>query len=469
MVSFSCRVQGDKDDSSEKNNSNCLEITSSLKEEAECDEPKYHDSIEFNDAEDEGEGTPKFFFKFKFQTYEEFSKSNKGNWDFVPSTSKYEFTSDKYLSGFIEEPKDLNFTVKELYADSKNDSFANQMITNEAFLCEKDFKQENSGEETVNEEEPENSMSNTCKEEVAKKAEESIFSEVSKQTVGEGKNQQICDDNSGVKEFLSEKDFVALDSDSDSIASSNEFSFMSHFIAPTSDRFLSDRDFEEAFEPDNMKPTGGGDLESFENEDDDFDDEDKDIIEELEKLEESNVNVSTTQGSEMLSENDFHAKKVSKTEEFGDSNNFDKSNMQNSSASVESEDTNGLETLWEHQDLIEQLQMELKKVRAIGLPTILEESESPKIMEDLKPWKIDEKFQHEDRMGELHKFYRSYRERMRKFDILNYQKMYAIGQLILSLVAKNIISATIFVGLFFGFCAYFCLLSSGVLINSVHY
>ncbi|PPS14099.1 hypothetical protein GOBAR_AA06481 [Gossypium barbadense] len=92
-----------------------------------------------------------------------------------------------------------------------------------------------------------------------------------------------------------------------------------------------------------------------------------------------------------------------------------------------SSDSNELETLWEHQHLIEQLKMELKKVRATGLPTILEESESPKVMEDLKPWKIDEKFQHVDRMSDLHKLYKSYRERMRKFDILNYQKMYAIG------------------------------------------
>ncbi|KAB2011402.1 hypothetical protein ES319_D09G017300v1 [Gossypium barbadense] len=92
-----------------------------------------------------------------------------------------------------------------------------------------------------------------------------------------------------------------------------------------------------------------------------------------------------------------------------------------------SSDSNELETLWEHQHLIEQLKMELKKVRATGLPTILEESESPKVMEDLKPWKIDEKFHHVDRMSDLHKLYKSYRERMRKFDILNYQKMYAIG------------------------------------------
>ncbi|XP_017697685.2 uncharacterized protein LOC103703171 [Phoenix dactylifera] len=94
---------------------------------------------------------------------------------------------------------------------------------------------------------------------------------------------------------------------------------------------------------------------------------------------------------------------------------------------LDDEDFDELESLWEHQDLIEQLKIELKKARATGLPTILEESESPKTVEDLKPWKIDEQFLREDPMDELHKFYKSYRERMRKFDILNYQKMYAIG------------------------------------------
>ncbi|XP_062193215.1 uncharacterized protein LOC133896634 [Phragmites australis] len=91
------------------------------------------------------------------------------------------------------------------------------------------------------------------------------------------------------------------------------------------------------------------------------------------------------------------------------------------------EEEDELESLWEHQDLIEQLKLELKKVRSTGLPTILEESETPKApMEDLKPWRIDAKFLREDPMDELNKFYKSYRERMRKFDILCYQKMYAI-------------------------------------------
>ncbi|KAG0448915.1 hypothetical protein HPP92_027571 [Vanilla planifolia] len=91
-------------------------------------------------------------------------------------------------------------------------------------------------------------------------------------------------------------------------------------------------------------------------------------------------------------------------------------------------DDEQLDELWEHQDLIEQLKMELKKVRAVGLPTIFEESESPRAIEDLKPFnKIDEKFRRQDSMDELQKFYRSYRERMRKLDVLNYQKMYAMG------------------------------------------
>ncbi|BAT08065.1 Os09g0413600 [Oryza sativa Japonica Group] len=100
------------------------------------------------------------------------------------------------------------------------------------------------------------------------------------------------------------------------------------------------------------------------------------------------------------------------------------------------EEEDELESLWEHQDLIEQLKLELKKVRSIGLPTILEESETPKApMEDLKPWRIDAKFLREDPMDELNKFFKSYRERMRKFDILCYQKMYAIGMHIFTITS----------------------------------
>ncbi|XP_039035535.1 uncharacterized protein LOC120172027 isoform X2 [Hibiscus syriacus] len=133
----------------------------------------------------------------------------------------------------------------------------------------------------------------------------------------------------------------------------------------------------------------------------------------------------------MKSEADIVEETTEKEEQIEETVDFDdedsKQEGEIGSANMEDSISNDLENLWEHQHLIEQLKMELKKVRATGLPTIMEESESPKIMDDLKPWKIDEKFQHADRMSELHKFYKSYRERMRRFDILNYQKMYAIG------------------------------------------
>lgn len=436
MVSIFFRVG--REASSDENNLNCLAVSLHesnqvdsclLNSEAEIEERK-SDSIEFEDTENDEEETPKYFLNFKFQSLEEFCKSNHENWDLVPSTStnKYEFKSENYLSGFIEEPRDVSFSVKELYADSMNVSSGIQEVMADEFLLESDFMDQNLGEGTVDEE-----------GEVAEKLELATLIEDEKQKPKD-------EEGLGDVVFLSENDLVASDSDADSITSSNELSVLSPYIGSTSDGFLSDKDFEEEFEFSIMRSIER-DLEDLhlqkfsDDAAEDADDEDSDIMEELKQLEESDdVENSSTQGSEMLSGKDFHDENDSKNHEFSGKKNqatsslneANNSNLQNSSASVDSEDSNGLETLWEHQDLIEQLKMELKKVRAIGLPTILEESESPKIMEDLKPWKIDEKFQHEDRMGELHKFYRSYRERMRKFDILNYQKMYAIGQLLLA-------------------------------------
>ncbi|QCD92589.1 hypothetical protein DEO72_LG5g656 [Vigna unguiculata] len=90
------------------------------------------------------------------------------------------------------------------------------------------------------------------------------------------------------------------------------------------------------------------------------------------------------------------------------------------------EDSYRFDAQWEHQELIEQLKMELNKVKATGLPTTFE---TQTIMKDLKPWEIDENFKHGSTRNDLTKLYKSYTERMRKFDILNYQKLFAIGAL----------------------------------------
>ncbi|KAL4583656.1 hypothetical protein LXL04_008237 [Taraxacum kok-saghyz] len=85
------------------------------------------------------------------------------------------------------------------------------------------------------------------------------------------------------------------------------------------------------------------------------------------------------------------------------------------------------DVLLEHQELINQMKMELKNARAGGLPTILEECETPRLKEDLKPLKINEKLEHRDLMAEIQKFYKSYTEKMRKLDVLNYQTLQAIN------------------------------------------
>ncbi|XP_022863944.1 uncharacterized protein LOC111383973 [Olea europaea var. sylvestris] len=93
----------------------------------------------------------------------------------------------------------------------------------------------------------------------------------------------------------------------------------------------------------------------------------------------------------------------------------------------DSEDEDECDILLEHQHLVQQMKMELRNSRIKTLPTISEESETPKMVEDLKPLKIDHKFEYKDIMEDIQKFYKSYKERMRKLDILNYQTLHAIS------------------------------------------
>ncbi|XP_011012817.1 PREDICTED: uncharacterized protein LOC105116991 isoform X2 [Populus euphratica] len=377
---------------------------------------KFMETKEVDELEEKE--TPKFFFKFQFQTYREEDEPVLSSSVPPPSTNKYEFLSERDFSHYLEEPEVVSLTVKELYAGSNGEFFANKKIMEDGVLSDKDFAEKESESEA-----------GSVREEIKEISADSMRDEY----------DASRDDDAP----LLTEDFIL----SDSIFSSHEL--MSRYVASTSNGFLSDQDFD-VFGHDILKKIDRQTEESTDEnleleyldlknlnagyETDDFDEEDSNIMEELEKKEETAQNpAKVEEDTEMLSDKDFEDNNNSSKKEHGCKENeakdileMPKSNSQNSSA-ADSEDSNGLETLWEHQDLIEQLKMELKKVRATGLPTILEEDESPKIMEDLKPWKIDEKFQHEDRMSELHKFYKSYRERMRKFDILNYQKMYAMS------------------------------------------
>ncbi|KAL6960757.1 hypothetical protein U1Q18_038519, partial [Sarracenia purpurea var. burkii] len=326
--------------------------------------------------------TTEFNFKFKFPTYEEFSQSRREIEDSISSEAALDMgtTNDE----FIEESEALSISPKELNTDCSEGQAVREEDNEQDFDSWNNLK---------------------------------------------GEGDDVSDE---IQFFKTENDSFA---DFESTSSSPPRSVMNRLIDSFSDGFLSDGDFGGEFEVENLKEnviesdeeTSSLDETHFdqsgkENKEDDFEKDDAYTVEELRKLEENYSQNAGKMNSDFLSDKDFHADKEN-------SKSTDECEKVNSTKKGEwdSDDSTELETLWEHQELIEQLKMELKKVRATGLPTILEESESPKIMEDLKPWKISEKFQHEDRMDELHKFYKSYGERMRKFDILNYQKMYAIG------------------------------------------
>ncbi|XP_006338452.1 uncharacterized protein [Solanum tuberosum] len=367
-----------------------------------------------SDKNDDKEKT-EFCFKFKFPTYEEFRKDKTETGELIAS----EFVPEKSFSSLIQEPEIVNLNAEEIGCNMK-DVFD---------LDEEDRK-----------EVPHHKMEGIQEEEEHTGAPEhhGYQKEIEGMEFLKGESDSVCKqllgDSDFPDEFLfqSEKDSSGTDSDTVSVGFEHMRSLMSRLVNSYSDGFLSDEDFGGEFELDplNLKNL---DLSEENHESEDFEDSDSDIMEELRGLEQEDQQ----NDSEFLSQNDIHEdlgmveslEFVTEDDKliYGPQESENPKSI-NTAIVDTSGDANKLESLWEHQELIEQLKMEIRKVRATGLPTILEESESP-TMDELQPWKIDEMLHREDSMSELHKFYKSYREKMRKFDILTYQKMYAIGYL----------------------------------------
>ncbi|KAF8399473.1 hypothetical protein HHK36_015339 [Tetracentron sinense] len=428
-----------RDGNSRKDYPNCSTVLPHEQNQniSNCIEPE-PEVIDIENSEYDGFGEKEIMpkFCFKFQNYEDTSRINGDTGDSVStemppttSSSKDQFMSGKDFSGFVEEPEILNSNPRDLFVDSNDGSFSNKEIFDGGFLSSEDFLQLKSEIETAHEIISQNSSYDCLsRDEEPEKPEPvpSIQDELSEKDELDSLviNLPGKVDIFAEVQFLSEKDFFALDSDPESISLSDEFSVSSHLIDSSGEEFLSEKDFGREFETDIMMDIDGDKLE---------------LTEEIQSLEETHLQNSCILDKEALNIStgassvrkpfshgpDYFDNEMELKEVF---HNSEESCLQNSCIrDAEILTSDGLETLWEHQDLIEQLQMELRKVRATGLPTILEESESPKMMEGLTPWKIEEKFPHEDDIEELHQIYKSYREGMRKFDILNYQKMYAMG------------------------------------------
>ncbi|KAL7148976.1 hypothetical protein ABFS83_05G009500 [Erythranthe nasuta] len=128
----------------------------------------------------------------------------------------------------------------------------------------------------------------------------------------------------------------------------------------------------------------------------------------------------------LLQKQDFIQSEAVITTAFSDSSDEEKNRCDSDSDSESDDDE---DVLSEHENLVQQMKMELKNCSRIkGLPTISEEFETPKIEEDLlKPLQIDRKIEYKDVINEIQKFYKCYTDKMRRLDILNYQTLQAIS------------------------------------------
>ncbi|KAF8012972.1 hypothetical protein BT93_I0976 [Corymbia citriodora subsp. variegata] len=351
------------------------------------------------------EESPPKFLSFKFPTFEEFAKDSSCGDDstFQGKNFLSESLSEKNLR---EETGDLSPRAEDSSIDSGIDSFSDKFDWTVEFSSREGAIEELEEPEFVHEEKSGLAQENFDTENRGW-IKEGFFSQ--EEVLKELKRNLIDDKDASEKfQFLLEKDLLFSDTDSDSMSSSHDFSIMSRLLDSTSDDFFSEKDLDEVHEHQDVNVASS----------DADDEDDESTMKELDELEQSDKQ-SHDKDRESPKLEEFEGKEGAEGKSYDKPGSEDRSELDGEGSNCD--------LLWEHQDLIEQLRMELKNVRATGLPTILEDCESPKIMEDLKPWKIDDKFQREEKMGELHKIYRSYRERMRKFDILNYQKMYALG------------------------------------------
>lgn len=399
------------------------------------------------------------------------------------------FLSDKDVSSVMEEAENIAFHVRESLARFEEKKFDGQDTDMESFLYAEDFLKPPA--ESMLEEEDGNSTNDfrgLSSLLLNKKGRKEDFLELKYRVYEEEKSKSLTSETNSMAEgefrFISDSEF-----ESDTESSSDGYSVKELVYGSDFDDFLVEKDFgEEEHDSVNreqkssmlkIKDDSGADDQNRRDDEDDIEESNSgekrpSIVEIGENSEETSADRELTGkpepglgllieyiedssddelssikngGARVDSFGEVHFVKDLDAEEVGkiadDLANSSNALPEKKADPSDDDSPEGLEVvrkkteasdleeeldeLWEHQDLIEQLKMEIKKVRAAGLPTIPEESDSPRGIEDLKPFRIDLNFLREDPLDELQIFYRGYRERMRKLDILNYQKLYALG------------------------------------------
>lgn len=330
-------------------------------------------------------------FSFGFKKFDQHFQETECS---VSSVSKYQFMSSRDVSGFVQVPETMSFSVEDSF-----EGFIEKDFTRNKKIVEEDFEGLRKGE---SDQFIDLKVSNF-------RNDQQLVSQVEFVHQDKGEN---CSENGG----LIEKE--GLHSGIEELSQNLDEEIKGSLLDETVDsrEIISTRNSSSSDDDENLN------FNKF-----NFDDIDDDEFIELEP----HLHHSVDDLIKESPDDDSHDKKCDHETETqslnGLENSEERCSEERTSMEWESDEEDEEDFLMEHKYLIEQMKMEAKHSRTGGLPTILEESETTKIPDDLKPLQIDETFDHSDRMEEIQKFYKTYSDKMRKMDILNRQTMHAIS------------------------------------------
>lgn len=330
-------------------------------------------------------------FSFGFKKFDQDFQETECS---VSSVSKYQFMSSRDVSGFVQVPETMSFSVEDSF-----EGFIEKDFTRNKKIVEEDFEGLRKGE---SDQFIDLKVSNF-------RNDQQLVSQVEFVHQDKGEN---CSENGG----LIEKE--GLHSGIEELSQNLDEEIKGSLLDETVDsrEIISTRNSSSSDDDENLN------FNKF-----NFVDIDDDEFIELEP----HLHHSVDDLIKESPDDDSHDKKCDHETETqslnGLENSEERCSEERTSMEWESDEEDEEDFLMEHKYLIEQMKMEAKHSRTGGLPTILEESETTKIPDDLKPLQIDETFDHSDRMEEIQKFYKTYSDKMRKMDILNRQTMHAIS------------------------------------------
>ncbi|KAI3516450.1 hypothetical protein L1887_15366 [Cichorium endivia] len=412
----------------------------------ELEEPIVQNSSGSNFIGFEEDYKSDFTFGFQFQmkeedliSYKRFAEAKSGNTEDAfmenglttsTSTSKYQFASVQDFSEFVAEPEVVSFTVHELFMEdrSREDDF----IIKEKGISQKNLLTdlEVEHEAKIKDEQKEwNENSNLSSDE---KVDEFIETEVSSSEIPQSVDLPTTtsiNSEEQLKESVNLQEKSELNSGENEVSEPENVNWLGDFFT-RNDSFSYGVLFPQEHESDSLDSH----LEPDDSSNGFFSINPKDVEIVNEKEPESlileEIDDDYIEFEPILKEYENEQQNLDSNCKYESDSCIKKMESVNEvmkSWELDLEEDDEADVLLEHQELIGQMKMELKNARTGGLPTILEECETPRMKEDLKPLKINEKLEHRDLMAEIQKFYKSYTEKMRKLDVLNYQTLQAIN------------------------------------------